>query len=131
MSMIAIVVKAALALDQQVQSLIGKGAHALASRNFQAGEEAEALALVDAEDSILKLERQRAARAAALHAQFKASLINLHAGVDASIELAEGRKVQALGKAKQHRQNAALWQATSINAQVAGENARKAAEVLS
>lgn len=131
MSVIATVVKAALALDQKVQGIVSKGAHALASRNFQAGETVEALALVQTEDAILKLERDRAKRSAALHAQFKASLIQLHAGVDAAIELAEGRKVQWLGKAAQHKQNAAQWQATSISAQVAAENARKAAEQLS
>lgn len=130
MSIIATVVKGALALDQKVQGLIGKGAHALASRSFTASETVEALAIVQTEDAILKLERTRAQRAAALHEQFKRSLIQLHEGVDAQIELVEGRKYQWLAKAKQHKQNAVAWQGTSINAQVAAENARKAAQQL-
>lgn len=130
MSMIATVVKAALALDQKVQGLVGKGAHALASRNFKASVETTDAAQSAAEEAILGLERSRAKRAAALHEQFKASLIRLHEGVDASIELVEGRKQQVLGKAKQYVETAAMWQATSINAQVASENARKAAEQL-
>lgn len=130
MSMIAIVVKAALSLDQKVQGLKAKGAHALASRNFTAGETVEALALVQTEDAILKLERARSARAMALIKQHKQALIELHEGVDAEIELAEGRKTQWLGKAKQHKQTSVAWQGTSIKAQVAAENARKAAAVL-
>lgn len=130
MSVIATVVKAALALDQKVQGLIGKGAHALASRNFRACSETILQAHRAAEDAILALEQSRAKRAAALHEQYRTSLIRLHEGIDASIELAEGRKEQTLGKADQHRNNAAMWQATSITAQVAAENARKAAEQL-
>lgn len=130
MSMIATVVKAALALDQKVQGLIGKGAHALASRNFQASTDTTTQAHEAHEDAVLALEQSRAKRAAALHEQYRASLIRLHEGIDAGIELAEGRKEQVLGKAKQLRNNAVVWQATSIAAQVAAENARKAAEQL-
>lgn len=126
MSIIASVVKAALSLDQRVQGLVSKGATALASRNFGAGEKAEALALVNAEDTILKLERIRAKCAIDLIEAHKRAMINLHSTVDARIEMADARKVQDLRKAQQYKQSAALCQSISINAQVAAENALRA-----
>lgn len=131
MSIISTVVKAALSLEQSVQGAISKGAHLMESRNFNAGETAEQLALVRTEDTILNLERLRAKRATDLIQAHKRAMNRLHDEIDSEIELAQGYKLVLLGKARQHKQNAVLWQASSINAQVTAENARKAAAQLS
>lgn len=130
MSIIATVVKAALALEQKVQGVIGKGAHELASRSFNHASRVEHLAVLQAVDDALAAERLRAKRAADLHAAFKAQLIKLHNSVDQELDLIDGRKQQELARAAQCRDNAGSWQGTAIQAQVAAENARKAAEQL-
>lgn len=131
MSTIATIVKAALALEQKIQGLIGTGAHALASRSFDHATRVEHLAVLQAVDDSLAAERLRAKRAADLHAAFKAQLSKLHSSVDQELDLIDGRKQQELARAAQYRDNAGTWQGTAIQAQVAAEAARKAAEQLS
>lgn len=131
MSIIAKVVKAALAVDQKVQCVVRNGAQFLATRSFEEAGKVEAQALALAEESSINLERVRAKRASELIAKHKAAMIRLHEGIDAEQDLVDGRKVQELGRAAQHWNNAALWQDTSIKAQLAAEAARRAAEQLS
>lgn len=130
MSIIATVVKGALALEQQVQACVRTGAHQLATQYFGRAVETENHAIAEAEDKQLKLERLRASKADLLIRQHKQAMIRLHEGIDNELELVDGRKSQLLSKAKQERSTAASWQSTAIRADVAAEAARKAAEQL-
>ncbi len=130
MSIIAKVVKGALALDQKVQVVVRKGAHALASAAFKRAQGTEDNALAYAESKMLQLERLRASKADMLYRQHKVAMTQLHEGIDAELELVDGRKQQQLGKAAQERAGAVAWHNTAIRADVAAEAARKAAEQL-
>lgn len=130
MSIIATVVKAALAVDQKVQGGVSKVAHLFATRNFDEAGKVESLAIVKAGDTAIKLERVRAQRAADLIAAHKKAMIRLHEGIDAELDLVDGRKAQEMGRARQYRNNAAVWQGASIKAQLSAEAARRAAAQL-
>lgn len=131
MSIIATVVKGALALDQQVQAGIHKLAHAVASAYFKRSQATEEHAIENAEKQSLALERRRAEAAAAMLAAHKKALIRLHEGFDNELDLVDGRKILMLGQAAQQRAAAVDWQSTAICADLAAENARKAAAQLS
>lgn len=130
MSIIAVVVKGALALDQQVQALVHKVAHGRASSYFQQSVDTEEQAIEAAEFTSLQVERERAAGAALLIKRHKEAMTRLHEAADNKLDLVDGRKQQMLGKAVQQRQAAVGWQGTAIRADLAGEAARKAAEQL-
>lgn len=130
MSIIATAAKLALSLEQKVQVFAGKVTHEAASRQFNKAGEVEARSIVETEQSQLKLERRRAQVAANMIAAHKAALIRMHSAFDEELELVDGRKVQAMSKANQHRHDAGQYQALSIKAQTAAEAARKAAEQL-
>ncbi len=130
MTIIATVARAVLAIEQKVQGLVAVHARATCHRNFDKAIQLDTEALADAEDCTLSLEQHRAKKAAALHEAYRASLIKLHEGVDASIELVHQRKLQAHAAANQRRAAAGTWLQTEIKADKAAEAARKAAEQL-
>lgn len=130
MSVISTIVKSALALDQKVQAGVHTVAHKLASLNFKQAQITEEDAISDAENKALQLERLRASKAAALVQQHKQALKRMHESVDNELELVDGRKAQALGKATQYRAVAAYWQSTAIRSDLAAEAARKATAQL-
>lgn len=130
MSIIAAVVKGALALDQQVQALVHKVAHGRASSYFQQSVTTEEQAIEAAEQGALRVERERAASAALMITRHLQALKRLHQDADNRLDLVDGRKQQVLGKAAQQRQAAVAWQGTAIRADLAAEAARKAAEQL-
>lgn len=130
MSIIAKVVKGALALDQKWQALVHTVAHSRASDYFQYSQDTEDKALAAAEYSSLQVERRRSAGAALLIKRHKEAMIRLHEDADNALDLIDGRKSQQLSKAAQQRAHAADYQSTAIRADVAAEAARKAAEQL-
>jgi methyl coenzyme M reductase beta subunit len=130
MSIISTVVKGALSLDQKVQGVVHKVAHSVATAYFKRSQTTEENALENAENQSLALERRRAQAAADLLAAQKKALIRLHEGFDNELDLVDGRKTMMLGQAAQQRAAAVDWQSTAICADLAAENARKAAGQL-
>lgn len=130
MSAITKVVVAVLALDQKVQALIGKGAHALAGKAFTQGDAVLAAAKADSEASFKHLEALRKARLTKLLARQKAELIALHVGIDDAHDLNDARYQQELAAAQQRKKTAAGWHNTAARASINAEKARKATQQL-
>lgn len=130
MSAITKIVVVVLALDQKVQALIGKGAHALAGRSYAQGDAVLAAANKDRNATAKHLEVLRKGRITKLLARHKAELISLHEGIDSALNLNDSRFQQEVAASQQRKRNAAALHNTAAKASINAEKARKAVQQL-